>query len=124
MTIPNNNLTLGNLSTNTATIYTTSGYSGTSGSIYLSDNSAWTASPLTVEQSGSISITGKEADISINGKSMRTWMEHIETRLAILSPNPELEKEWEELKELGNRYRELEKELIEKAKTWEILKRE
>jgi flagellar motility protein MotE (MotC chaperone) len=44
--------------------------------------------------------------------------------LALLTPNPELEKEWDELKELGDRYRELEKHITEKMKTWDILKRE
>jgi hypothetical protein len=47
----------------------------------------------------------------------------IEERLAILHPNPELEDRWEELKELSKRYKELEKEIIEKEKMWDILKR-
>jgi hypothetical protein len=47
----------------------------------------------------------------------------IEERLAILHPNEKLEEKWEELKELSKRYKELEKEIIEKEKMWDILKR-
>ena len=47
----------------------------------------------------------------------------IEERLEILHPNPELEDRWDELKELGKRYKELEQEIIEKEKVWAILKR-
>jgi len=64
------------------------------------------------------------ADIKIGGKSLTEAIAKIEERLAILKPNPEMEDKWEELKQLGQRYRELEKELYEKEKMWEILKRD
>lgn len=72
--------------------------------------------------SGKISITGEQADIDINGKSLKTWMEKVEQKLAIFEPNPKLEADWTELKELGDKYRALEKDIHEKMKTWEILK--
>jgi hypothetical protein len=62
-------------------------------------------------------------DVKIKGKSIAETLNKLEERLAILHPNPELEDRWEELKELGKRYRELEKEIIEKEKMWDILKR-
>jgi hypothetical protein len=46
-----------------------------------------------------------------------------EKRLAILHPNEKLEEKWEELKALGERYRELEKDILEKEKIWEIIKK-
>ena len=49
---------------------------------------------------------------------------NIEERLAILHPNPELENDWEEIKNLGNQYRELEKNILEKEKMWELLKKQ
>ena len=64
-----------------------------------------------------------EGDVKINGKSIADTLEKLEERLAILKPNTELEDRWEELKELSKRYKELEKELIEKEKMWDILKR-
>lgn len=78
---------------------------------------------MKVEQSGQFDIKGEKADIRINGKSMNKWMEQVEQRLNILSPNPELEKEWDDLRRLGERYRKLEKKCQEKAKMWEALKK-
>ena len=78
---------------------------------------------MKVEQSGQIDIRGEKADIRINGKSMSRWMEQVEQRLNILTPNPELEKEWDDLRRLGERYRKLEKKCQEKAKMWEALKK-
>ena len=78
---------------------------------------------MKVEQSGQIDIKGEKADIRINGKSMNKWMEQVEQRLNILSPNPELEKEWDDLRRLGERYRKLEKKCQEKAQMWAALKK-
>ena len=78
---------------------------------------------MKVEQSGQIDVRGEKADIRINGKSMNKWMEQVEQRLNILTPNPELEKEWDDLRRLGERYRKLEKKCQEKARMWEALKK-
>ena len=78
---------------------------------------------MKVEQSGQFDIKGEKADIRINGKSMNKWMEQVEQRLNILTPNPELEKEWDDLRRLGERYRKLEKKCQDKAKMWEALKK-
>jgi hypothetical protein len=78
---------------------------------------------MVVNQSGTIEIKGEDADIKINGKSMKTWMEAVEERLNILTPNPELEAEWDELQELGERYRALERKCKEKAQMWAALKK-
>ena len=53
---------------------------------------------------------------------LQEWQEEVNKKLAILQPNSELEEQWSELKELRQRYVELEKELIEKNKVWDILK--
>ena len=78
---------------------------------------------MTVSQGGSIDIQGQNADIKINGKSMKTWMEAVEERLNILTPNPELEEEWDDLRNLGERYRALEEKCKEKARMWAALKK-
>jgi hypothetical protein len=64
-----------------------------------------------------------EGNVTIKGKNLTEMFEKIEERLAILHPNPELEDKWDELKELGKRYKELEAEIIEKEKVWAILKK-
>ena len=64
-----------------------------------------------------------EGEVSIKGKSLTDTFAKIEERLAILHPNEKLEEKWDELKELGKRYKELEAEIIEKEKMWNILKK-
>jgi len=78
---------------------------------------------MAINPSTSIEIKGEDADIKINGKSMVIWMEKVEERLNILTPNPELEKEWDDLRRLGQRYRALEKKCKEKAQMWAALKK-
>jgi len=76
-----------------------------------------------IDQSGKMSLKGQTADIEINGKSMSAWMDKIEQRLNILTPNPDMEKEWDDLRRLGERYRKLEKKCQEKSQMWEALKK-
>lgn len=97
----------------TYTTNTTSPWINTS----VSDNT------MIVGQSGAVQIRGEDADIKINDKSMVAWMEKVEERLNILTPNPELEKEWDDLRRLGNRYRALERKCKEKAQMWAALKK-
>jgi len=61
-------------------------------------------------------------DIVIGGQSLMKTLDAINKRLAILQPNTRLESEWAELKELGERYRAMEQDLLEKARVWGILK--
>ena len=103
---------------------------GTGYTYTTNTTSPWIANGITgsnpamvVNQSGSIEIKGEDADIKINGKSMKIWMEAVEERLNILTPNPELEKEWDDLRRLGQRYRALERKCKEKAQMWEALKK-
>lgn len=85
-------------------------------------NYNWSAVGASINPSATISLKGENADIDINGKSMKDWMEKVEERLNILTPNPELEKEWDDLRKLGERYRKLEKKCKEKAEVWKKLK--
>jgi hypothetical protein len=75
-----------------------------------------------VDPTSSITLKGPNADIDLNGVSLRAFIQRVEERLAILKPDTRLESEWAELKALGDQYRALEKEINEKMKTWDILK--
>lgn len=76
------------------------------------------STPLKVH--GDAEIEGK---LRLNGKDIGNILEKLEERLAILHPNAELEDRWEELKELGRRYKELEQDILEKEKIYNILKK-
>ena len=113
------------ISTNTNTI--SGGY--TIGATGTSPNTVWTGGSYRISDpaavitaSGKMALNGNGADIDINGKSLKDWMEKVEERLNILTPNPELEQEWDELRRLGERYRKLEKKCKEKAEVWNKLK--
>jgi hypothetical protein len=110
--LSNNWLIGANVGSITSPIWTTS-ISGTS---VLNDTA------VNVKQSGLFSIQGENADISINGKSLMKTLEALEERLNWLQPNTKLEDDWNELKELGDRYRELEQRCKDKATVWEKLK--
>ena len=84
-------------------------------------SAGWTnaASPMRVK--GDVEITGDNADISINGVRLGDRLSAIEQQLNILRPNQELEAEWDELGQLGRRYRQLEQEIKEKMEVWRLL---
>lgn len=90
---------------------------GTNAGVYSVAGANWNNSA-----SGQLDLQGENADIKINGKSLVATLTALEERLNILTPNPKLEAEWDELRELGERYRELEKQCKEKAEMWKKLK--
>ena len=98
-------------------------YTTNTTSPYIVNGGTGSNPTMAVNPSGTIEIKGEDADIKINGKSMVTWMEKVEERLNILTPNPELEADWDDLRKLGNRYRALEKKCREKAQMWAALKK-
>lgn len=117
----------------TSNTFTISPYTTTAGTVLTSSpytiNPTWTTvangtSPTHINSGGKISLNGKEADIEINGVSLSSVLDRIESRLGLLRPAPELEKEWEDLKQLGDEYRRLEADIREKMRVWELLKKE
>lgn len=79
-----------------------------------------TALPTLVRVSGDAEFDG---DIKIKGVSLLDRLDAIEERLAILRPNNDLESKWEKLKALGDEYRALEKNILEKEKIWDLIKK-
>lgn len=97
-------------------------------SIFTSSSGNW--STITVAPPapsiGGASGTYVFADTSMNygGVGIQTLLsrlDKIEERLGIIQLNTNLEDKWNKLKQLGNEYRALEKDLLEKEKIWEIL---
>jgi hypothetical protein len=105
------------------TIYTTAGTTSgiTIGAQGSGANVPWaTYNPATT--SAKISLSGENADIEVNGWSLVAAVKRIEERLGLFQPNPELEKEWQDLRKLGERYRKLEQRIKDKQATWDKLK--
>jgi hypothetical protein len=109
--------TFANVTTGSGLTYTT----GT-GIGYNPVEATWSAgSNSTRLTAGELHVVGDDADVIINGKSLGDALKSIEERLGWMTPNPELEKEWNELKQLGDAYRKLETDLKEKSKMWKVL---
>ena len=79
-------------------------------------------SPVVTADTG-ITLSGN-ADIKFGNVSLKDFMQQVTLRLNMMVPNPQLERQWDELRTLGEAYRACEKECLEKAKVWDILKRD
>jgi len=111
------------LSAGTLGPFTISGGTGINTSPYtISSNGTNTSPWYSQTTSSKIRLDGADADIEVNGISLLKTMQEIQSRLNLLQPNTALEAEWEELFELGRKYRELEQQIKEKQATWDRLK--
>jgi hypothetical protein len=108
-----------------------SGTTITDGSSYFTNNiTSWSQDySFNNVTSSNVHISGDgitmepQADIKIGDRSLKEFMDSVEQRLGILRPNPELEDKWENLKGLRKAYMDLEAEILEKEKMWNILKK-
>ena len=102
---------------------TVSAGTGLSASPWSSTSYPWLGNGVATDgtTAGKIILNGDKADVEINGISLSESIRKIEERLNILVTNPKLEAEWEELRVLGNQYRDLEKHIKEKQATWDRL---
>jgi hypothetical protein len=96
-------------------------WASTPNAVWTTNTADWSIGTST-NQSGTLELKGDNADIKVNGRSLMDAIDALEQRLNILVPNPELEAEWDELRELGDRYRDLEKKCQEKGDIWAKLK--
>lgn len=100
--------------------YTTGSYNLNMDSSSLNWQGNWQYGEPKLKVQGDAEFDG---DVKIKGKSITEMFAKIEERLAILHPNEKLEEKWEELKKLGDAYRTLEKDILEKEKIWDTLKK-
>jgi hypothetical protein len=94
----------------------------TPNTVWTTNTSDWSIG-TSVGQSGTMELKGDNADIVVNGESLMQTLQVLKDRLNWLQPNPDMESEWDELRELGERYRELEKRCQEKSQVWNTLKK-
>ena len=73
----------------------------------------YTYSTANNKTSSSIRLEGSDADIFVQGKSMKAWMDAVEQRLCILEPKPELLKKYKALEQAYEHYKTLEAILYE-----------
>lgn len=114
-----NNWTAGTITT------TTIGAGGT-GSTLGAGSLDWQSygikSPVTLNQNGSIDLRGDRADIVINGVSLSETLRTLQERMNMLVPDPRMEQEWDELRELREAYEHKLAQCREKSRMWDRLK--
>jgi hypothetical protein len=89
------------------------------GSVTLDDTVVWGNGWGQPE--GKLSLRGEDADIDINGVSLMTTIKEIGDRLNMLCPDPEMEQEWDQLRELREQYEAKLQECREKSRAWKAL---
>jgi hypothetical protein len=78
-------------------------------------------SNMNLSPSGKINLTGPDADVVLDGISLRDTLSAIQMRLGMLVPDPEIEAEFAELRELSERYQVTLKKCQEQLKIVDIL---
>ena len=102
------NITIGGSGAGSHTISITG--AGGSGASVLSSGGAgtnWTTAAKTTAQ-GQLHLEGKNADLIMNGISLKDTLNGITDRLSILQPKPELLAKYENLREAYEHYKTLE----------------
>ena len=114
---------IANLAPGSASTLSVSGNYGLSN---YTDNGNWAMSAGTTMIQSALKVNGNaefDGDITIKGSSLIQTIDKINQRLNILVPNEQLEQAWQDLADLRMRYVELERQLLEKQRTFDILKK-
>jgi len=111
MAVVNTGVIIGGGGAGTSPITITGG--GGAGVTY-SAGSSWTNATSTTTK-GQLKLEGSDADIFVQGKSMKAWMESVEKRLSILEPKPELLSKYKALEQAYEHYKTLEAILYDSA---------
>jgi len=105
---------------------TTGGYINTTVTAPSLTSGNWLGNVTVGSHQAGLRVAGDahfDGEIIVQGVKLADRLDKIEERLGILRPNEKLEEKWDELKALGDRYRELEKDILEKEKIWDLLKK-
>jgi hypothetical protein len=68
--------------------------------------------------------TNIEGNLVVQGTNITELLRSIQSQLGLLVPNPQIEEEFDRLRELGDQYRKLETLLKEQKQVWDILTKE
>lgn len=97
---------------------------GAGGGTGISAHTSWatvgsTMQPSSIQVKGDAEFLG---NIKIKGRDLTDWLETVDSRLGLLHINSELESEFDELRALGDAYREAERRFTEQKRVYDILK--
>ena len=90
-------------------------------------SNSWATTAVAAHPSGTIELQGENADIRVNGESLMDALKEIKEQLRIpghITRNAELEKDFEDLRDLATEYEKKVEEYKEKKRAWDILRRD
>jgi hypothetical protein len=121
ITVTGGGYTLGAGYSSANAIYVGGGAGGGTG---ISAHTSWATTASTMQPS-SLQVSGDAeflGNIKIKGRNLTDWLETVDSRLGLLHIYAELETEFDELRALGDAYREAERRFNEQKRVYEILK--
>jgi hypothetical protein len=121
ITVTGGGYTLGAGYSSANAIYVGGGAGGGTG---ISAHTSWATTASTMQPS-SLQVSGDAeflGNIKIKGRNLTDWLETVDSRLGLLHIDAELETEFDELRALGDAYREAERRFNEQKRVYEILK--
>ena len=122
ITLGSNTIANGGVSLTSPYTFTGAIGSGFTNATYTTSGAGTSTPWFTQNPSTRISLSGEDADVEVNGWSLVAAVKRIEQRLGLFQPNPELEAEWSDLRELGEQYKKLEQHIQDKQATWDRIK--
>jgi hypothetical protein len=121
ITVTGGGYTLGAGYSSANAIYVGGGAGGGTG---ISAHTSWATTASTMQPS-SLQVSGDAeflGNIKIKGRNLADWLATVDSRLGLLHIDSELESEFDELRALGDAYREAERRFIEQKRVYDILK--
>ena len=109
------------------TAYSNVAVTGSSGQYLVSTNAntTWnTTWSQNVKIQGKLLQLDEDADIQFGDASLMETLREIRSQLAMITPDPKLEAEFEELRACAQEYERLRAKFLEQKRMWEILKQE
>jgi hypothetical protein len=105
----------------TCAVYVGNGPGGPGTGVNYNTATTWStrASHSGLQVTGDAEFRG---NITVKGRNLSDWLEAVDSRLGTLQINPQLEREFQELRALGDAYREAERRFLEQQRIYDILK--
>lgn len=94
---------------------------GSTSSYTIDTVTGWNTTPGIQVTQGNIQVN-HDGDIKLGDRSLKEFIDDVEKRLNILRPSLELEEKWDELRKLGEQYRELEKNILQQQELMKVIK--
>jgi hypothetical protein len=120
----------GAVPTNYSNVFVSTGTVPPANGWTLNPSTPWITSTVSIgddTKRSSLQVKGDaniEGNLVVQGVNITEILQSIQSQMGLLVPNPQIEAEFDQLRELGDRYRALEALIKEQKQVWDILTKE